>query len=327
MLYSIDDITLIPGVISPVSSRSDCLPTYGADRLPLMTSPMSCVINESNAEKFQNVGITTIIPRSVPFKTRLGMVDQQFVAMGIEELRGFITKVDHDLIAATGAYICLDIANGHMMEALNLIATAKQINNLIIMAGNIGNPRTYVEYAHAGADYVRLGIGTGSVCSTSMGSGVHYPMGSLIIDTNEIREKFGFGPKIVADGGFHTNDQIIKALALGADYCMLGSILAKTEESCGRITRKDGKDTYKEYYGMSTKKAQIEFGKEGNKYEEGFNIEVKVEYTVEEWVNRFKHDLREAMSLVGVFTLNDFIANVQYDILSPNARKSYYKER
>lgn len=324
MLYSIDDITLIPGVISPVSSRSECSQYYGANRLPLITSPMSCVVSANNAEKFQEVGITTIIPRSVPFETRLGLANTQFVAMGKEELKKFLTEVDHSLIEAAGAYICLDIANGHMLEALNLVSEAKKISNLTIMAGNIANPSTYIEYAHAGVDFVRLGIGTGSVCSTSMVSGMHYPMGSLIIDTNALREKYGFGPYIVADGGFRSNDQIIKALALGADYCMIGHILAKTEESCGRITRKDDKGYYKEYYGMSTKKAQVEFGKDGKKYEEGFFKEVRVEYTVEEWVNRFKHDLSEAMSLAGVFTLNDFIGNIQYDIMSPNARRAYF---
>lgn len=327
MLYSIDDITLIPGVISPVSSRSECATTYGADRLPLITSPMSCVINEENAELFQEAGFTTIIPRSVPFNVRVGLANTQFVAMGLEELARFINEVDHSLIEASGAYICLDIASGHMIDALNLVAKAKRINSLVIMAGNIANPLTYIEYAHAGIDFLRIGIGTGSVCSTSMVSGMHYPMGSLIIDTYEIKQKYDFGPAIVADGGFHTNDQIIKALALGADYCMLGSILAKSAESCGRIIRKGDKGAlYKEYYGMSTQKAQKEFGKDGKKFEEGFYTEVKVEYTIKDWVKRFKHDLSEAMSLAGVFTLNDFIGNVKYDILSPNARKAYYEK-
>lgn len=326
MLYSLDDITLIPGVLSPVSSRSECQPTYGGGRLPLIASPMSCVINEDNVETFEKAGITTILPRSVPLNNRLEYANSQFIAMGVNELEKFITDVDHAVIEASGAYICLDIAQGHMLKALSLITKAKSINNLFIMAGNIANPQTYIEYAHAGVDFVRIGIGTGSVCSTSMGCGMHYPMGSLIIEINKIREQFGFGPKIVADGGFHTNDQIIKALALGADYCMLGEIFAKTEESCGRVVQRDEKNFYKEYYGMSTKKAQKEFGKDGKKYEEGFYKTVKVEYTLQEWINRFKHDLSDAMSYAGVFVLNDFIGNIQYDIMSPNARRAYYKE-
>lgn len=325
MLYSIDDITLLPGTISPVSSRQECIPYYGGGRLPVMTSPMSCVINEKNAEKFANAGITTVIPRSVPINTRLELANTQFVAMGMDELKKFITDVDPAIIEATGAYICLDIANGHMLDALRLVTKCRTINNLHIIAGNIANPRTYVEYMHAGAEYVRIGIGTGSVCSTSMGCGIHYPMGSLIIDINEIREQYGFGPKIIADGGFHTNDQIIKALALGADYVMIGSILAKTEESCGRIVQRDDRYMYKEYYGMSTQRAQREFGKDGNKYEEGFHKTVKVEYTAQQWADRFKHDLRDAMSYWGAYTLDEFVGKVDYDIISPNARKAYYK--
>ena len=355
MLYSLQDITLVPATVSEISSRSQCNPhadDFGM--LPLFVAPMSSVIDDKNWRIFHNHKINTIIPRNIDIETRLKLSYNQltFVAFSLDEFETyFCTKISYK------AYVLIDVANGHMKKLIDLCKKAKELNgdNVIIMAGNVANPETYFEYARAGIDYCRMSIGSGSQCTTA-NTGIFYPMGSLLIKTNMYKEsvKAWFNnpdcpyksvPKIIADGGFNTFGDIIKALALGADYVMCGKIFAKSVEGCGEIKTqikplnydilKDGPfnewirtqdisrikflECYREYYGMSTKRAQIEFGKEGTKTEEGIQSYIKIEYYLSDWVCRFIDYLCSAMSYTNSFNLSDFIGKVKYEILSPTA--------
>lgn len=359
MLYSLQDITLIPATVSEISSRSQCNPhadDFGM--LPLFVAPMSSVINDKNWKTFHDHKINTIIPRNIDVETRLKLSHNQltFVAFSLDEFEiYFCTKISYK------AHVLIDVANGHMKKLIDLCKKAKEINgdNVIIMAGNVANPETYFEYARAGIDYCRMSIGSGSQCTTA-NTGIFYPMGSLLTKTNIYKEsvKTWFNnpdcpyksvPKIVADGGFNTFGDIIKALALGADYVMCGKIFAKSVEGCGEIKTqikplnydilKDGPfnewirtqdisrikflECYREYYGMSTKRAQIEFGKEGTKTEEGIQSYIKIEYYLSDWVHRFIDYLCSAMSYTNSFNLSDFIGKVEYQILSPTAIRTF----
>ena len=133
---------------------------------------------------------------------------------------------------------------------------------------------------------------------------------------------------------------------------MIGKLFAKTLEACGQmssavypnkeelindlegfnykmkilgIEKVKYYECTREYYGMSTKTAQKEFGKEGNKTAEGISIRVPVEYTIAGWVDNFKHYLQSVMSYTNSITLDDFIGKVQYKLITPNARLAYYK--
>ena len=345
-LFSLDDIVLIPAVFSSIKSRQQCSPYVGEysllpgtnAKLPLFTAPMSCVIDADNFNKFKNVGINTIIPRNVHLNTRLNLADRTFVALGLEEFnRVFLNGSKWP----KKVFICIDVANGHMQQLYDFAKRAKEIHkdNLVLMVGNIANPVTYIEYSKIGVDFVRVGIGTGNVCTTSANGGIHYPMGSLLEEINIIKDdnrrvfaKQGWKfANIIADGGFNNFDQINKALAIGADFVMLGKIFAKAEEACGEILdfpnydEEETSSRYREYYGMSTKRAQKEFGKEGNITAEGISTLVKVDYTIESWVDNFKHYLQSVMSYTGYITLNTFKGRVQYAMITPNARLAYFK--
>lgn len=345
-LFSLDDIVLIPAVFSNIKSRQQCspyvrehslLPGTNA-KLPLFTAPMSCVIDADNFNKFKNVGINTIIPRNVHINTRLNLADRTFVALGLEEFnRVFLNRSKWP----KRVFICIDVANGHMQQLYDFAKKAKEIHkdNLVLMVGNIANPQTYLEYSAIGVDFVRVGIGTGNVCTTSANGGIHYPMGSLLADiaTCKLLAQQNFKTKnikfanIVADGGFNNFDQINKALALGADFVMLGKIFAKAEEACGEILdfpnydEEDTTSNYREYYGMSTKRAQKEFGKEGNITAEGISTLVKIEYTIKGWIDNFKHYLQSVMSYTGHPTLETFKGNVRYAMITSNSRLAYFK--
>lgn len=336
MLYGLDDFIIIPSTTTDIEHRSECCPFYKTGELPLFTAPMASVVNYNNWKKYSDLNISAIVPRTIGYDKRLRVCSDTFVAFGLDEFNEFINEFD----LKEKTYICLDIANGHMQKAIDLCAKAKDKfgDKIMLMAGNIANPETYLEYAEAGVDYVRISIGSGSVCTTSSNSGCHAPMASLIqgcVDhkfTSRIGLDYKSLPKIVADGGFTNFDQIIKALAFGADYVMLGQIFAKSEESL--IGDNVSKKTYikkkvieREHFGMSTKKAQKIMGKtdEELRTSEGISKMVKVEYKLATWVDNFKHYLQEAMSMTNKRCLEDFIGKVNLAPISPSAFFNYYK--
>lgn len=353
-MYGIDDFVIVPETLSGISSRKECNPYYYIDdifkhvinnKLPIFAAPMGGVIDVSNWEKFFNNGINVVIPRTVPFAKRIELMFSTFVAVSLVEAENtFINKDMSEFLNGRIGYICIDIANGHMKRLLDICSKLKNKYNdrLVIMTGNIANPKTYIEYAKVGIDYVRCSIGSGNVCTTAANSGIHYPLGSLIFECNKLRTsmlsetcprlKYKSMPKIIADGGFKNFDQIIKALALGADYVMLGEIFAKSEEACGKIIKRDsdinGATTiYREYYGMSTKKAQMLMGKskEECNTSEGIVKEVKVEYSLSTWIDNFIHYLRNAMSYTGCKYITEFIGGPVLCINTPMARAAFAK--
>lgn len=350
-LLGLNDICIIPEPLTLIRSRKECNPYHKNGMLPLFAAPMSCVIDEKNYNEFLRRNIQTIIPRSIPYQTRVGLSEICFSAFGLSE---FEQLIDMDIWNndAKQRYICIDIANGHMKHIYELCKHAKKMfgNRIIIMAGNIANPDTYdiigKEYGEC-VDYIRIGIGSGYCCTTSANTSIHYPMASLIKECHSKRllnYKVKY-PKIVADGGFKNFDQIIKALALGADYVMLGSIFAKTEEACGptairyewnnekALVYVDKNELYgdkkyvkfRKYYGMSTKRAQQEFGGNGTKTSEGIETNVYIEYSLEQWLDNFISYLKSAMSYTNSKNLNDFIGQPKIGVISNMAYVAYFK--
>lgn len=336
----LDDLTLIPAPYSLITSRKECNPyinTKGA--LPLFTAPMSSIIDETNWVTFANEGISTIIPRTVPIEIRLELMTQTFIAVSVEEfIKFFCTPENQKSLHKTltennqKAYICLDIANGHVKAFIDLCEGVKKEfrDTIQIMAGNIANPAAYMLYVQAGIDYVRVGIGTGSQCTTSANTGVHFPMATLLEYINNIKSaiKDVPKPKIVADGGFKNYDDIIKALALGADYVMLGKVFAECQEACGPIKSiwKNGEEVFmREYFGMSTKKAQSLMGKSELKTSEGISSMVEVKYPLKKYVTNFKDYLRSALSYANCRDVSEFRRKAVLTVISPLARNTYFK--
>jgi IMP dehydrogenase/GMP reductase len=137
-------------------------------------------------------------------------------------------------------HVLIDIANGHVERLYQAVRAAKGIfrDSLVVMVGNIANPETYRVCVESHVDYVRCSIGTGAGCITCSNTSIGYPIASLISEIREIKEEYlarGIEDseltKIVADGGIRNYSDVIKALALGADYVMVGSVFSKMLES------------------------------------------------------------------------------------------------
>ena len=148
------------------------------------------------------------------------------------------------------------MVKNNKINLYDLCSKAKEIchnynkYNLIIMTGNIANPRTY-EYLcelnqinkYKIIDYIRCSVGSGNACLTASNTSCHYPIASLINDIYQFTKIYlkKDCPKIIADGGIRNYSDVIKALALGADYVMIGSLFAQCLESAGE--KYDGKQS------------------------------------------------------------------------------------
>lgn len=358
--YSLNDVVIQPITTSFISSRSECDPYYENDMLPLFTAPMSSVVDVSNYKKFLEHGINPIIPRTVDFSKRLELCTKGnlWVAFSIREFENTFVA-NPASVDTIKKFALIDIANGHMNKLLDIISKAKKMhgNKLTIMAGNIANPETYKTLSSASADYIRIGIGGGGGCLTASNTGIFYPMASLISECKAIN-CFNNCAKIVVDGGIKGYADIIKALALGADYVMCGTIFGKMIESSApifirkwdgivpgygalcftdtiNIVNDDtdlqkslllaGAPLFKNFYGMSTKKVQRIMGNTSLKTSEGKYCEIPVEYSMRQWVENFSDYLKSAMSYTGHKTLKDFKTLTNLNVISNNASNSYNK--
>ena len=366
--FDFNDILLIPKVTTEINSRKEVNPFTNNSQfiLPLMTAPMDTIIDnfdnfdKNNIKKIQGFisnGINLCLPRGLSNKTidiindlRNDFVNYNqkfnqhltFQSLSLKEFDKRFLDYKNIKELKHKQYICIDIANGHMKSLLNSITNAKRLHgdNLIIMAGNIGNPETYKFFANIETDYIRAGIGTGSICTTSKNVAIGYPLASLVKEIYEIKKKNGYQTKIVADGGMKDFSDIIKVLALGADYVISGNIFNKSLESfptpylfnkipiksyeLSKFLLKNKFPLYKKYYGMSTKIVQRKWGKEELRTSEGVVRTKRVEYTLDTWVENFQDYLRSAMSYTNSRTLEDFKES-EYVFITENAYKRFDK--
>ena len=348
-LFDFDDILIQPEVISPIRSRSEVEPRYLENRLPLMTAPMDTVINEKNKDYFIKEGFIPILPRI--FKPDLDYVSTNtFLSYSMTDFERIFMVNTPQIMSPVPIMALIDVANGHMSDLLLLTKEAKKKygNDLTLMVGNVANPDTFMEYCRTNVDYVRIGIGNGNGCLTTVQTGIGYPMASLIRECYDYRKmnSWASGTKIVADGGFKKYADIIKALALGADYVMLGSVLNKALESCGETTQTDEFGAhfqvdqyskhamdcfnvdiplYKVFRGMSTKEVQKDWGKKDLTTSEGVVRQHRVEYTLSGWVKNFESYLKSTMSYTARKNLSDFIGKVKCNFITQNAYNRFNK--
>ncbi len=330
-----NDILLMPAEVSKIKSRSEINPYYDGF-LPLITAPMDTVINSDNERIYRDLKINTCLPRGENPNSIFTQSPNCFLSFSIKEIEEKFIKSE---LKYNGYYL-IDVANGHMEHLLTLTSTIKtHYPNITLMVGNVANPKTYELLSNAGADYIRVGIGNGNACSTTVHTGVGYPMASLIKECYEISCTLHKPAKIVADGGMKSYSDIIKALALGADYVMIGSLFNKAIESCGdnylwgfKISQNDaeifhhlGLPIYKKFRGMSTKEVQKKWGKDKLKTSEGVIRKRKVEYRLGSWIENFEDYLRSAMSYCNSRTLKDFIGNTNIIEITDNAYNRFKK--
>ena len=332
MQYSLNEICLLPSATpTDITSRKQVNPFDENGNLPIFVAPMTSVLNENNYKIFADKGVIPILPRNC---TETRDIAEVWHSYSLQEFESIIdSSKDYN-----GYHILIDVANGHMRKIYDLVKKAKEKwPNIVIMIGNIANPAIYYNCCDAGVDYVRVGIGGGSVCSTSVQCGIHASHQYMIENIKKLSCYYN-NPnrtKIIADGGINTLDKAIKALAIGYDYVMMGKCFAECEEACGEIKseyislpsvydQEKREIKYRKYYGMASEQGQIDISGGCTKNPEGVETWIPIITTLNAFVIRFEAALRSTMSYTGATTLEKF-HDSKYDIQSIEEFKSYYK--
>ncbi|MBT8317127.1 MAG: GMP reductase [Lutibacter sp.] len=202
-------------------------------------------------------------------------------------------------------FICIDVANGYSEHFVNFVKkTREQYPTKVIMAGNVVTGEMVEELLLAGADIIKVGIGPGSVCTTRVKTGVGYPQLSAIIECADAAH--GLGGQIVSDGGCKVPGDIAKAFGGGADFVMLGGMLAGHTESGGKTVKIDG-EKFKQFYGMSSETAMNKHvgGVANYRASEGKTVEIPYRGEVEHTVQDFLGSLRSTCTYVGAKRLKE----------------------
>ncbi|RXP52276.1 GMP reductase [Lutibacter sp. HS1-25] len=202
-------------------------------------------------------------------------------------------------------FICIDVANGYSEHFVNFVKkTREQYPDKVIMAGNVVTGEMVEELLLAGADIVKVGIGPGSVCTTRVKTGVGYPQLSAIIECADAAH--GLGGQIVSDGGCKIPGDIAKAFGGGADFVMLGGMLAGHSESGGETIEINGQK-FKQFYGMSSETAMNKHvgGIAEYRASEGKTVQIPFRGSVENTVQDFLGGLRSTCTYVGANRLKE----------------------
>ena len=224
-------------------------------------------------------------------------------------------------------FICIDIANGyseHLVQYVQQVRAA--FPNKVISAGNVVTGDMVEELILAGADIVKVGIGPGSVCTTRVKTGVGYPQLSAIIECADAAH--GLGGRIIGDGGCACAGDVAKAFGGGADFVMLGGMLAGHEESGGEIVLKDG-ESYMKFYGMSSKSAMDKHsgGVAGYRAAEGKTVLLPYRGSVHGTIQDILGGVRSTCTYVGAAELRELTKRTTFIRVLEQENNVFGKEK
>ncbi len=316
-----DDISLIPTEISRIRSRTETITAtefLGMNlALPVVSSPMDTVTGLEMAKELTKLACLGILNR---FDSSLEEIlkdegnGNQVKAVSVALNTPF--DIIHQL-AEHQNIICIDTANANNNEVLHKTEEIKNKINVNLIVGNIAHGSSLKQLVDAGADAVRVGIGSGSVCTTSIQTGIGIGQVSSLLNVLFARDEKKLKIKIIADGGIKSPGDIAKAIALGADVVMLGRMLSGTRETPGEVIKYSGQ-LWKKYRGSAS------FGvKMRNEFIEGEETMVAYKGVVKNVIDSISDGLKSSMSYMNCFNLDELRRIETFAVLS----NSSYLER
>jgi IMP dehydrogenase len=315
-----NDVLLVPQY-SDIKSRSDVSvastlrgngPTTRLG-LPIIASPMDTVSEEEMGVAMWQEGGLAVVHRYNTIREQVSILDGIIVIAGCNAAAAIGTSGDYleraSALYETGVRIlCVDVAHGHhiLMKTALTELRATFGDKVHIMAGNIATLEGYNDLVDWGADSVRCNIGGGSICSTRVQTGHGVPGLHTIIEC----ARSDRDAAIIADGGIRNSGDIVKALAAGADFVMLGSLLSGTDETPGDvINTHEGK--VKSYRGMASKDAQVEWrGRTASL--EGVATTVPCKGPVGDVLEDLTRGIRSGLSYSGCRTITELQAKARF---------------
>ena len=303
--------------------------------IPIMAANMDGVGTFTMAETLAQRGLFTVLAKSYQpadihtWFNRQENKDQFAnyfaVSTGTSELD--LERIDATMkLSRAIKYVCIDVANGYSEKFLESVSRFRDAwPSVTIIAGNVVTPDLTEELILRGADIVKVGIGPGSVCTTRIKTGVGYPQLSAVIECADAAH--GLGGHIIADGGCSCPGDVAKAFGAGADFVMLGGMLAGTDQGGGEVTtkfyesdelhyevgshlenhtRKIIQKEYVDFYGMSSTAAQEKHGgTKAYRASEGRVVSIPYRGDVQPIVRDILGGIRSTCTYVGASTLKE----------------------
>ncbi len=314
-----DDVLLVPQY-SDIKSRSEVdLTSYLDDitsfEVPIISSPMDTVSEEDMAMAMFRSGGLSIIHRYNSIERQAEIVAHACergcntvgAAIGVT---GDFEERAHALYNAGASVLCIDIAHGHhamMKDALGFLRDTFGAS-VHIMAGNVATREGYEDLCDWGADSVRCNIGGGSICSTRIQTGHGVPGLQTIMDCAASDRD----AVIIADGGIKNSGDITKALAAGADFVMLGSLLAGTDESPGEVEIDQDGNRFKVYRGMASRDAQKSWRGRLSSAPEGIATTVSYKGSVLDIMHDLSMGIRSGLSYSGARSVSELQLSAKF---------------
>lgn len=347
-----DDVLLLPQE-SDISSRTliDITTTLGpkdssqwsvSPKLtPLIASPMDTVSESQMAVAMSSRNAMAIIHRYLSIEEQVKEVVKSFsmsdlttttvgAAVGVT---GDFMERTQALLEAGASVICVDVAHGHhshVKTALGKLQTLRPRFKFHLMAGNVAWGAGFIALAEWGADSIRMGIGSGSICSTRLNTGHGTPnLGALLhcVDTWEQHYKSSWNsdvrrPALIVDGGIKHPGDIVKALAAGADTVICGSLFAGTEESPGEVLD-IGNQRAKTYRGMSSRESQNQW-KGSSNAPEGITTMIPFKGSVLPILDDIIGNIKSGLSYSGAYNVEELREKAIFVRQTPAAQNESY---
>lgn len=280
--------------------------------IPIIAANMDTIGTVEMAGALGVLGLSTALHKHysveelITFFAGLERKSAAFWSMGITRADEAKFRQAMDRAPETIRYVCIDVANGYTETFTSFVRRIRdRYPTLTIMAGNVVTGEIAEELILSGADIVKVGIGPGSVCTTRKMTGVGYPQLSAVIECADAAH--GLGGHICADGGCTVPGDLAKAFGAGADFVMLGGMLAGHEECAGAVIEGDDGQRYKSFYGMSSRTAMESHsgGVADYRAPEGKEVRVPLRGPVTATVQEILGGVRSACTYVGARRLKE----------------------
>ena len=318
-----DDVLLVPSYNHHESRR--VVSTASTDRLdkltlelPVISANMDTITESTMANFMTSKGAMGALHRFMSVEDNIAEFKkckgQVFVSVGCTEAELARAEALRD---AGADYFCVDVAHAHAKYVGKTLKNLRQIlGSRCIMAGNVATYAGADYLASCGADIIKAGIGGGSVCSTRIKTGFGIPMLTCIQDCSRADRS------IVADGGIRTSGDIVKALAFGADFVMIGGMLAGSAQTPGEVIQKKDGTKVKRYRGMASKEAQEGFLGPMHEWKtaEGVATEVAYKGDAEAIIADIVGGLRSGLTYAGSDSISELQRKLNYVVVTQAGR-------
>jgi IMP dehydrogenase len=321
--FTFDDVLLVPSYNHYESRKhvdvsvTDRLGKFSL-KLPVITSNMDTITEDKMANFIGEKGGMGALHRFCSIEENVEMFKKckhrVFVSIGCgpKDIERAAALRD-----AGAEYFCLDVAHAHARYVGRTIKNLRELlkDNACILAGNVATYAGADYLASCGADLIKVGIGGGSVCTTRIKTGFGIPT------LTSVKECAKVDRSIVADGGIRFAGDIVKALAFGADFVMIGGMLAGTSSTPGNPISVDGKKV-KQYRGMASREAQEDFIGEMTEWKTAEGVATNVPYREDEdkIVADIVGGLRSGLTYAGAANVRELQRKLNYVLVTPAGR-------